>query len=336
MTSVKQPPFNPCYCDGTATAFVWKDGCNESGCRAFAAIFFIGFFFTTVEAGRRLYILRHQRKTATFISLAFLFVGSLLTWIRFCMILAKVREIRSHGVFLLYSYGAILASYMWILIVWCDIIVKVNFSTTIQKYIPILRWTIIVGTVCWFIGLTIGNIIYWPWLATNVWLVIYIFIEGCLFGVLGYLIYREYKNVSSISAHGKLPEETYKKVRKIIRLSIFAIISSMLVALFIWAGTFWRPSSNKQIVAWLFIQRGTGFIWVVSLLVCLSANDRADGDSASGSSHKWSSKMKDLAFSKGSDMEYVVEDEETKGADQQVKSSTQTIDVSAQQGASNP
>ncbi|KYQ93270.1 hypothetical protein DLAC_05929 [Tieghemostelium lacteum] len=293
-----------CYCD-PSVILVWTGECNEKGCRAYAAIFFIGFFFTTVEAARRLFKLRNYKKTATFISLSLLFAGSLLFLIRFLLLLLKVTELRSLGVLLFYYYGGTLSSYMWILLVWCEIIIMVNFSKTIQRLIPVIRYFIILCTCAFIIALTVGISVYWNYKITNIWILILVTIEGMLFGGLGFIIWREYVKCSSITPSGTLAQETYGKIKKIMKLSIFAIVSSLIVAIIIWFRSFWVPSNNNENVVYLFLQRGSSLLWTISILSCLNAPSDPNDKSSN-----WGKKLKKLAFNNTSGISDDNDDEE--------------------------
>jgi len=288
-----------CYCDPSTP---WGYDCHESGCRAYAAVFFLFFLGMTIECFRRLWILRKNYKTATFISLAQLAGAGFFFTIRHILLMAKVRELFSLGFFLLFSIAFIISSYLWILIVWCNIIIQVNFSKAIQRVLPIIRYFIIFLNVALFIGFTIGVAIYWPWQATNIWIAIYVFSEAILFFILGYMIWRDYNEVSHISAHGKMAEETYKKVKKVTKLAAYAIASSILVAVYLWAGSMWHPTNDGENVLWLFIQRGTLCLMMVSMLICLTPpqnlKDNPADTAQTTKSSKFTTKMRDLAFSK--------------------------------------
>jgi len=297
-------PAPACYCDpSVARGF----DCHEAGCRAYASVFFIFFLAITVECGRRIWYLRKNYKTAPFISLAQLCGGGLFFTIRHILLLAKVQEKTTLGFFLLFAIAFIISSYLWILIVWCNIIIQVNYSKSVQRVLPLVRYLIVFLNIALFIGFTIGVAIYWNWKATNIWIAIYVFIEALLFFSFGYTIWKDYKDIGNISANGKMAEQTYKKVKKITKLSAWAIVSSILVAVFLWIGSMWTFKSDGEKVLYLFIQRLTLVLMMIAMLVCLnlpkSDTTDANGNPSPTGSSKFTEKMKDLAFSKGDDDE---------------------------------
>eukprot|EP01132_Coremiostelium_polycephalum_P004521 gene4521-5636_t len=318
-----------CYCDPSTA---WGKDCNESGCRAYAAIFFIFYLFQFVECSRRCWLMRHNPKSASFISIAQLSIGTGFYTLRHILLLAKVKQLTAMGFFLLFGVGFILSAFLWILVVWCNIIISVNFSKFIQRIFPIVRIVIICLNVAWFIGLTIGVSIYWPYYVTNIWVALYVFLEALGFIFFGYMIWREYNDVSHISAHGKVAEETYKKIKKVTKLSAAAVATSFFVVIFLWAGNYWRPRTDNENVAWLFISRLSIFLWVFSMLICLTPPKKQD-ESGGKSSAQWSNKMKEMAFSKED-----VDDEEAVGGattPQETPTGDPNKVVSVSQGNSN-
>ncbi|KAF2072696.1 hypothetical protein CYY_006001 [Polysphondylium violaceum] len=311
-----------CYCDpSVARGF----DCHEAGCRAYASVYFIFFLAITIESGRRLWFLRKNYKTAPFISLSQLCGGGLFFTIRHILLLAKVQEKFSLGFFLLFGVAFIISSYLWILIVWCNIIIQVNFSKGVQRVLPWVRYLIVFLNIALFIGFIIGVAIYWDWRATNIWIAVYVAIEAVLFFSFGYTIWKDYKDIGNISANGKMAEQTYKKVKKITKLSVYAIVSSILVAIFLWIGSMWKFKSDSQKVLYLFIQRFTLILMMVSMLVCLTlpSDDPVanDGSPSPTGSSKFNTKMKDLAFSKGDD-----DDDEEKGQVEEIGQSNSSVE----------
>ncbi|EGG15260.1 hypothetical protein DFA_10094 [Cavenderia fasciculata] len=284
-----------CYCDPVAS---WGFDCDEAGCRAYAAVFFVVFLASTVEGFRRLWIQRRMYKKASFISTTQLTIGSLFFTLRHIEMMAKVREVYSLSFFLLFGFGFFISAYLFILLAWCDIITAVNFSKTIQRVFPGIKWTIIILNIILFIGWIIAMAIWWPFWMTNIFLGFYGFGVSIGYLVIGLIIWLEFKKVSDISAHGQLAKATYIRMKAVARLSVVVVITAIIFTIAMVSMTYWPALNDKQHIRWLFINRVVVALFNYAMLVCWKPTNDKDMQK-SGSA--WSAKMKNMDFVSGED-----------------------------------
>ncbi|EFA84305.1 hypothetical protein PPL_03382 [Heterostelium album PN500] len=289
-----------CYCDPVFSVFLPDSfgTCPVGGCRAFQSITFILFFAMFAEGCRRLWIQREHYKTAIYISNSLLTFANLTQSIRTILLFAEVVEIYGPTTLFLFGIGFYFSAYLWILVSWCDIILSVNFSKTAQKVFPIVRWAIIFLTIMHFVGWIIAIKIWWPYQATNAWIASYGFGTSLGFLFLGFFIWREYKSVSSIAAHGDNAEKTYRKVKKVTRLSAYVVAAALLMTAVSFGSSYIMPKNFSGMLAWLFITRGTFIIFSSSTLIFLIPQSKKMNQSTSSSnkSSQWSDKMNKMEF----------------------------------------
>ncbi|KYQ93269.1 hypothetical protein DLAC_05928 [Tieghemostelium lacteum] len=256
-----------CYCDPSVTSVKFNDGCNKQGCDAYAILFFLAYLGLTLESGRKVYLSRHQIKSYNFLSMSILWLGCLLFTIRSLLLLAKVQEPRVFHALLFYSITSFIGGYMLILNIWCDILLKINMSHNkyIIMIIPILKIVIICLIVLLKLAFLVGIIIIWNWRVSNILVLLFFFIISICFLVLGLMIYKNFKESVKISGESK----SHKKIKSIIKISSFSIASSLAVVIILWTFSLWKPTYSSGSLIWLFVQRGSLFIWALSILLTL-------------------------------------------------------------------
>eukprot|EP01133_Synstelium_polycarpum_P012789 gene12789-15005_t len=292
------PGFDPtCYCDPSVVMF---HDCSEAGCRAYAGFFFVLFLLAFVEGCRRVWVQRALWRKASFISNMQLTLGSMVFMIRHILLIAKVREIYTMAVGLGIGMSLLYSAYLWVLISWCDIIISVNFSKVIQRILPVIRWIIVALNVIVFFVTIYDIVIFGPFWVLNLSAAFYGFGTSIGFFALGLIIWREYKQVSQIAAHGTLARNTYKKVKSVARLAVVVVIAAILMTVVSVAATFWVAKSDGETVAWLFINRIAIVFFNYAMLICWIPHkltiEGSNSSKNSGQQSAWSAKMKEMEF----------------------------------------
>ncbi|GAM26827.1 hypothetical protein SAMD00019534_100020 [Acytostelium subglobosum LB1] len=299
--------FVPCYCDPVFPFGVGTPTCPKGGCLTYGIFFFLAFSVATAECIRRMWIQRKQWRTAVYISNVMMMIANLCQSLRMVLVLAKVTEIYSTNIILLFGVGFYFASYLWILISWCDIITSVNFNKSVQITFKCIRWAIVFLFVMHFVGWIIAFSIWWPYQVSNIWIASYGFGVSVGYFALGFFIWLEYRSVSNISAHGKNAEKTYRKIVKLVKLSSAVVVTALIMTGVMFGASYILPTTNEQFVGWLFITRSSFVLFTGATLVFFipSNNKRLTSTSSGtkGSSSEWSEKMNKLEFASGESKE---------------------------------
>eukprot|EP01133_Synstelium_polycarpum_P006384 gene6384-7398_t len=248
-----------------------------------------------VEGGRRVWMQRANWKKASFIGNFQLTLGSLVFAIRHILLMARVHELYSLAICLGIGMSLLYSAYLWILLSWCDIVIAVNFSKTIHKILPAVRWTIIFFNVMLFLASILNIVFMGPYWIGNMLAAIYGFGTSIGFLIFGLIIWREYKQVANITSHGNQAKETYQKIKTVSRLSTMVALTAIGMTIVSLAATYWSITSIEAFVGWLYVNRTAIALFNYSMLICWKPSKvvmTKTPTPAKHSSSQWEAKMK--------------------------------------------
>ncbi|EFA75425.1 phosphoesterase [Heterostelium album PN500] len=255
-----------CYCDPTVP---FGYDCSYYGCKSFAYLFFFFFLFATVGSVYR--SVSHRNSKTLFISYFIQIIGNSMITIRHLMLIIEVREVYSLAILLIFGGTIIYSSFNWIQLYWCRALIIILPKESIHlKVVRILRWLLIAINVLLFLLLFIGFALWWPYVATNLLMVIYGITSSISYLYLLVLLYmrsRQIKKESPTiqSAHSPAPNIN-NSINKVMHYGASIVFTGALFAITLLILTFWTPNSDTQNVVWLYFSRVTLLLYCVAFL----------------------------------------------------------------------
>ncbi|GAM18772.1 hypothetical protein SAMD00019534_019470, partial [Acytostelium subglobosum LB1] len=268
-----------CYCDPT----FHTTGCNIFGCHAAQVTFIVMFavpLIVCIYRVRGLISIRgdHRWSLVTHI---IIIVTCIIRIGRATCGIVEVKSYLAMQILLVIPIVFLICCFLNTFYVWIHIIYQINFGKRVERVFPILGKVMIGLQVLLFVLMIIGSCLYIRMYIINSIICVYIACGAIGFAIFGRMIWNKYKVLADKSC-GVFNEVTHLKVKRVMRMSIAAIIISLLsIGATLWLLLDPRPMwSANTVIGFNMLIRSLEIGWIITMLLILSPSLQTHGNSS--------------------------------------------------------